>query len=577
MADAEGIPKIAGRGTYALVLAVGAWVLLRGLGSFGLWDPWEPLHAEAARELAARGWFAGVAEPPLADWGILLGSALFGRTELGVRFVGALAALVSMLALCYAVGRLCGRRAGLLAALVLGSSPLFYFLARQATPDIYRATATGVSLLFCGLAIFHRDERRLLHGGIGGAGLALALVSSGALLAVAAVLVPLAVYGLSRAGSEGAVPEAAPARIAAPPGSKTILARIVLLAAVLALAAAGAWYAAVLVRHGDPGVLTALQPAPQVDDQPGGFEYYLRGWIFGFFPWSCLWPAALVLLVSAWDRDSTNRGPELYLALSCACTFAVINFPNDRFPQALAPVVIPGAALLGITIDRLLRSTSAAGTRLAWGVAAMLYLPPMIDLARERGFRYLLGTFTTLREVPRVFDPGVLFIALLAAMALILLASILFPSRFLVGALAGAAVLLAGHDAGTLVPRLTNEKSMKGVFEPWRALDTGDAPIGFYGDLTPGVRFYAGPRLRPLADEPAFMTHMHPSHPAFAVVENERLLQVDRPYRRRYPGHRLYVVARSHSEYILLANHDVENELTGPGASPPAPKTGGRS
>ena len=37
---------------YALLLVVGAFVLLPRLGDYGFWDPWEPKYAETARELS---------------------------------------------------------------------------------------------------------------------------------------------------------------------------------------------------------------------------------------------------------------------------------------------------------------------------------------------------------------------------------------------------------------------------------------------------------------------------------------------------------------------------------------------
>ena len=39
---------------YAVLLAVGIFVLVPRLGDFGFWDPWEPKYAESAREMIER-------------------------------------------------------------------------------------------------------------------------------------------------------------------------------------------------------------------------------------------------------------------------------------------------------------------------------------------------------------------------------------------------------------------------------------------------------------------------------------------------------------------------------------------
>ena len=40
---------------YALLLAVGLFVLIPKLGAYGFWDPWEPKYAESVREMVDRG------------------------------------------------------------------------------------------------------------------------------------------------------------------------------------------------------------------------------------------------------------------------------------------------------------------------------------------------------------------------------------------------------------------------------------------------------------------------------------------------------------------------------------------
>ncbi len=186
---------------YALILLVGGFVLLPELGQFGFWDPWEPKYAEAAREMAERDSYVvpyyrdavRLTKPILVYWGILLGSALFGLDEFGARIVGVGFALASMAGVFYAVSLLRGRRAGLLAALVLATLPQFYFISRQAMPDVYLFTTLGTGLLFLALGLFGPDRRRTPHFVIAYVGFALALLAKGPVIVGTIVVgVPMA-------------------------------------------------------------------------------------------------------------------------------------------------------------------------------------------------------------------------------------------------------------------------------------------------------------------------------------------------------------------------------------------------
>lgn len=176
---------------YVLVALVGLFVLLPRLGDFGFWDPWEPKYAESAREMIEHhSWVVPfyredvrLTKPILVYWGVLAGSAVFGLNELGSRIVGVLMALAAMLGVQYGVSTLRGRRAGLFAGLVLGTSPMAYLLARQATPDVYLYTSLGCCLMFLALGLFGPERHRDLHFGIGYACFALAVLAKGPVVA----------------------------------------------------------------------------------------------------------------------------------------------------------------------------------------------------------------------------------------------------------------------------------------------------------------------------------------------------------------------------------------------------------
>jgi 4-amino-4-deoxy-L-arabinose transferase-like glycosyltransferase len=189
---------------YALLLAVGMAVLLPQLGSFGLWDPWEPKYAQASREMIERGSYVvpyyresvRLTKPILVYWGVIAGYAVFGVNEFGARIGGVTLALLTMCGVFYTVRQLRGRQAALISALVLCTVPQFYLIARQAMPDVYLFTSVGMCLMFFAAGLFGPPERRNLHLGISYACIALAVLAKGPMIIGAIFLTTLAVWAV---------------------------------------------------------------------------------------------------------------------------------------------------------------------------------------------------------------------------------------------------------------------------------------------------------------------------------------------------------------------------------------------
>lgn len=116
-----------------LALALGALFFFR-LGSYPFSNPDEGRYAEIPREMLATGDFVtprldGVnyfEKPPLVYWVTAASERLFGLNEWAVRAVPVLFALWGVLLTYTAARRLHGRNAGLAAAVVLGTSVLWF-------------------------------------------------------------------------------------------------------------------------------------------------------------------------------------------------------------------------------------------------------------------------------------------------------------------------------------------------------------------------------------------------------------------------------------------------------------------
>lgn len=161
----------------AIVLGVFGLLFLAFLGSFGLWDPWEVHYGEVARSILERNdwistWWGShwenssgnpegsyfFSKPILLMWMMAIGMQVFGFTALGVRLGVALIALLGVL-LVYSMGAsVFRRRVGLLMAAILGTSPFWSMLGRQAQTDMPFVGLMTVGICFFMMAVFGRDR-----------------------------------------------------------------------------------------------------------------------------------------------------------------------------------------------------------------------------------------------------------------------------------------------------------------------------------------------------------------------------------------------------------------------------------
>jgi len=156
---------------HRLILCGGAAALVYfiGLGRPALWEPDEGRYAEIAREMVVSGdyltprndWVRYFEKPPLVYWATAASIKLLGRDELAVRTPAALASVGTVMVTAALGEAMFDAATGLLAAITLALSPLFFIFARFATPD------PELTFFFsAGLAAFFAAvrERDLRHG-----------------------------------------------------------------------------------------------------------------------------------------------------------------------------------------------------------------------------------------------------------------------------------------------------------------------------------------------------------------------------------------------------------------------------
>ena len=140
------------------------------LGHYPFFTPDEGRYAEIAREMVASGDYItprldGIAfldKPVFYYWLQSIAIHLFGVTEWSLRFFPALFGMMGCL-ITYFCGRsLFNRRTGLLSAIILATTPLYFGAAHYANLDLMVAVLISCCLLFFITAIQYQGKWRLL-------------------------------------------------------------------------------------------------------------------------------------------------------------------------------------------------------------------------------------------------------------------------------------------------------------------------------------------------------------------------------------------------------------------------------
>jgi 4-amino-4-deoxy-L-arabinose transferase-like glycosyltransferase len=168
-----------------LVILLGLLLYIPFAGSYGLYDPWETHYGEVARQMMVRGdyislWWPGApidadhfwSKPVLSFWIMSLSMRLFGlgghqpagvmalssRPEWALRLPFCLMGVLGMYAVYLCVSRFVCRRAGLFAAIVTATAPMYGLVARQAMTDMAFVGPMTMALALGALALFDDDD-----------------------------------------------------------------------------------------------------------------------------------------------------------------------------------------------------------------------------------------------------------------------------------------------------------------------------------------------------------------------------------------------------------------------------------
>jgi len=317
-----------------------------GLGQNPLIEPDEARYAEIPREMIELHDFITphinyvkyLEKPPLFYWLNALSLQAFGHTEFAVRFFSSLASLTGIL-LAWFIGRkLYGRRAGLLSALILGTSVGYLVQGRLNIIDIPLTCLMTSGLGFLLLASREGEPRKVFYCHLSYACMALAVLTKGLI----GIVLPAAIFiiYLSFARRWKLLKEL---RLAA--------------GTAIFLLISAPWFILVSIRN--PGFarfffvrehLVRFLTTSHHRYEP--FWFFIPVLIGCMFPWSCFFPAAASMAIR--KTRNAEHDADLFLAIWAGAIILFFSLSASKLVTYILPVFPAMAILTGKTLSALM-------------------------------------------------------------------------------------------------------------------------------------------------------------------------------------------------------------------------------
>lgn len=332
----------------------GRTALFCGLGRAALLEPDEGRYAEVAREMAARGdyvtpyndWVRYFEKPPLVYWTTAAALKIFGRNEFAVRAQAALFSVGEVVVTAALGEAIFGPVTGILAAMALALSPLFFGFARFASPDPALAF-----FLTAGLAAFYAFAQRP----------GLTASASRAWMALAAAMLALGTLAkgpvaLALGGGVALIWLIAEGRIR----DARKIPWLTCIAVYLAIAAP--WFAIAARRN--PGFVQFFFVHEHLQRYLENTEHGWGPWFFipivaaGMWPWLYFIPLGIARIFhDENDADGAEREPDenssrrrdalIFLLIWFGLIFIFFSIPRSKLGEYILPAFPPLAIIAG--------------------------------------------------------------------------------------------------------------------------------------------------------------------------------------------------------------------------------------
>lgn len=314
------------------------------LWHFPLLEPDEGRYSEIPREMLERmdfitptlNYVKYFEKPPLLYWLNSISFAIFGQNEFAARFPCALSGLLTIL-FTYWIGReLIGRRCGVLAAVIMGSSAGFIPLSKIILTDPPLTLFMTVSLGSFILALEDTKGRTSFYFYLSYASAGLAVLAKGLI----GIVFPAAIVFLY---------------ILFKKRWRLLLEMRLFSGLILFLLVAAPWFVAVSLKNPEFARFFFIHEhferfLTKVHSRYEPFWYFIPILAGLMLPWSLL---TFHALRNAWrERTGPHASSILWLAIWAAFIFLFFSKSSSKLPPYILPVIPPLSILIAFWLDR---------------------------------------------------------------------------------------------------------------------------------------------------------------------------------------------------------------------------------
>ena len=467
---------------FLLVVVLGLALYLPMLGDYALWDPWEPQYSQVAMEMERGGeWLVPLyrngehwwSKPILPLWMFRTSFTLVGESEFAARLPIVLTAVFGLAFMAVLLGRGFGWRVGLLFALVLGSSPQFFFISRQAIFDGPYVVFQTLALILLLLGLFKKPGDFRYMGSFWAVS-GLAMLCKGLL----AIVVPAAVVG---------------AYILATWEWKVLKRMRFAWGLPIFFVVCAPWFLYMTVQFGFSYLKDFFwyhhfeRMAGMIKKPNNSFDLYVRQIFMATFPWSAFFPLAAYHALKRRSGELYERnGLYLFVFLCFAMPYVFFSLGSTKFNHYIFPSVPFMALLVAIYLDDHLRKPGFTLPRLDLILATCAFAVFAKDIVTSYKVLIHLFIYYYDRTIISAVDPRDTLTALFVALG-VLLGLPIFLRRAAKPLLAAFAAVTLGfmcYCNFVVVPPITNTYSMKPLLEAYQRLAKPGEPICEFNSWT---------------------------------------------------------------------------------------------
>ncbi|MBN1808691.1 MAG: glycosyltransferase family 39 protein [Planctomycetes bacterium] len=535
--------KPPGRNWWLPVLIIAPYLAF--LGTLPLMEPDEGRYSEIPREMLESGdWVTPrlnyvkyFEKPALHYWLTALAMKAFGRNEFAARFFPMLFSLLTVGAVYLLAGKLYGKRAATISALVLAGSLFWFIMGRVNIIDPVVSSLIAMSLVSFLMWDLEEDRKKKLLYLFGYYALAaLATLAKGLI----GILFPGGIVFWYIVGTRRF-------RIFRDMGLWWGIPLYLLIAAP--------WFIAVSLRNPDFAAFFFIHEhvdrfLTKVHKRDEPLYYFIPIMTGGLLPFTgYLIPAVIEPVRRIWKTKVREAQPEFFLILWMLLVFAFFSVSNSKLPPYILPVFPAAAVLTGGYIDRREREWDASGFLPRahwWGMGAlilMLFIPVIGALIQE--------DYPVARALPYAILPAALVAAAVVSAIVAGRRSAHGVTPYLHLAMVGLVLGLLPAIRDMILPF----KAERPVSRALEQLAAPDEPIVGLYHYKQSVPFYTGRRM-------VVVEHMGELEFGYsrAPDREEWLWTTDRFLEEWRSGRRLWVIA---ADKTLERSRGVDGPTTG--------------